>query len=92
MVKVNGIKGRVLLDTDAGSSYASALLINQLGILATRAKNRRIEMMVHTAVRKIQVYNLKKTNLEEDLEICANVGKVDKDVLLSLENPRYEVM
>ena len=48
--------------------------------------------MVHTAVRKIQVYNLKITNLEEDFEMCADVSKVDKDVLLSLENPKYEEM
>ena len=37
-------------------------------------------MMVHTAVRKIQVYNLKITNLEEDFEMCTDVSKVDKDV------------
>ena len=92
VVKVNGIKCRALLDTGAGSSYASASLINRLGIPATRVENRKIEMMVHTAVRKIQVYNLKITNLEEDFEMCADVSKVDKDVLLSLENPKYEAM
>ena len=48
--------------------------------------------MVHSTVRKIQVYNLKITNLEEDFEMCADVNKVDKDVLLSLENQRYEAM
>ena len=83
---------RALLDTGAGSSYASASLINRLGIPATRVENRRIEMMVHTAVRKIQVYNLKITNLEEDFEMCADVSKVDKNVLLSFENPRYGAM
>jgi len=92
VVKVNGVKCRALLDTGAGSSYASASLINRLGIPATRVENRRIEMMVHTAIRKIQVYNLKITNLEEDFEMCADVSKVDKDVLLSLDNPRYEAM
>ena len=92
VVKVNGIKCRALLDTGAGSSYASASLINRLGIPAARVENRKIEMMVHTAVRKIQVYNLKITNLEEDFEMCADISKVDKDVLLSLENPKYEAM
>ena len=49
-------------------------------------------MMVHTAVREIQVYNLKITNLEEDFKMCADVSKVDKDVQLSLDDPKYEAM
>eukprot|EP00794_Sanderia_malayensis_P006399 gene6399-7133_t len=49
-------------------------------------------MMMHTTSRKVQVYNLKVTNLEEDFEICVNVSKVDKKVLLSIENPNYEQM
>ena len=53
VVKFNGIKCRALLDTGAGSSYASASLINRLGIPATRVESRRIETMVHTTVRKI---------------------------------------
>ena len=92
VVKVNGIKCRTLLDTGAVSSYASASLISRLRIPATRVENRMIEMMVHTAVWKIQIYKLKVTNLEEDIEMCADVSKVDKDVILSLENPKYEAM
>ena len=59
----------------------------RLGILATRLKNRGIEMIVHSTVRKIQAYNPKIINLDEDFEICADVSKVYNDALLSLENP-----
>eukprot|EP00112_Aurelia_sp_Birch-Aquarium-sp1_P001131 Seg1117.2 transcript_id=Seg1117.2/GoldUCD/mRNA.D3Y31 product="hypothetical protein" protein_id=Seg1117.2/GoldUCD/D3Y31 len=92
VVKVNGVKCRALLDTGAGSSYASATLINKLDISASRTENRKIEMMMHTAARKIQIYNLKITNCEEDFEIYTDVSKVDKSVLLSVANPKYDSM
>ena len=72
VVKVNGVKCHIpcgggegqwsrytLLDTVAGSSYASAILINRHGVSAIRVEQRKIEMMMHTTLRKIQVYNLK---------------------------------
>ena len=92
VVKVNGIKCRALLDTGAGSSYASATLIKKLGINASRTENRKIEMMMHTTARKIQIYNLKITNCEENFEIYSEVSKVDKSTLLSVANPSYDSM
>ena len=49
-------------------------------------------MMMHTTMRKIQIYNLKISNCEEDFELCTDVSKVEKHVLLSLANPNYEGM
>jgi len=46
LVKVNGIKTRALLDTGAGSSYASAQLINALRIKPAEIQTKRIEMML----------------------------------------------
>ena len=92
VVKVNGVKCRALLDTGAGSSYASATLINRIGVSASRVEQRQIEMMMHTTMRKIQIYNLKISNCEEDFELCTDVSKVEKNVLLSLANPNYEGM
>ena len=92
VVKVNGVKCRALLDTGAGSSYASATLINRIGVSASRVEQRQIEMMMDTTMRKIQIYNLKISNCEEDFELCTDVSKVEKNVLLSLANPNYEGM
>ena len=49
-------------------------------------------MMMHTTMRKIQIYNLKISNCEEDFELCTDVSKVEKNVLLSLANLNYEGM
>ena len=54
VVKLNGIKFRALLDTDARSAYASPTLIDRLDINASRKKNRRIYMLIHTANRKVE--------------------------------------
>ena len=62
VVKVNGVKCRALLDTGAGSSYASATLISRLGVSASRVEQRKIEMMMHTTTRNVQVYILKISN------------------------------
>ncbi len=93
VVKVNGVKRRALLDTGAGSSYASATIISGLRVSASRVEQWKIEMMMmHTTTRKVQVYNLKISNFDEDFLICSDVSKVDKNALLSLANPNYEGM
>ena len=45
VVDVDGIKCRALLDTDAGSSYASAALIKKLRKQPSRMEHKRIDMM-----------------------------------------------
>ena len=48
LVNVEGEKCRALLDTGAGSSYASAALLNRLSNLDRRKEVRRVEMMLGT--------------------------------------------
>ena len=90
VVKVNGIKCRALLDTGAGSAYASSTLIDRLNIDPSRKETRQIEMLMHTANRKIEVYKLKITNVEESFQLCTEVSKIEKPSLLSISNPHYE--
>ena len=47
LVKVNGIKTRTLLDTGAGSSYASAQLINALHIKPAEIQTNRNDAWLH---------------------------------------------
>lgn len=90
VVKVNGVKCRALLDTGAGSSYASATLLARIGEKPVRKENRRIDMMMQSVTQKIEIYNVSITSLDEDFSLQASVSKVSKDVLLSLPNPKYD--
>ena len=92
VVKVNGIKCRALLDTGAGSAYASSTLIDRLDIDASRKEYRKIEMLMHTSSRKVEVYRLRINDVEENFEICTEVTKVEKKALLTLPNAHYDEM
>ena len=52
VVNVDGIKCRALLDTGAGSAYASAVLIKHLGKQPSRTEHKRIDMMMCSATQK----------------------------------------
>ena len=55
VVEINGIKCRALLDTGAGSSYASSALIDMLKIKPVKVERRRIEMMIGSVTKNIQI-------------------------------------
>ena len=55
VVEINGVKCRALLDTRAGSSYASSALINQLKIKPAKIQRRRIEMMIGSVTKNIEL-------------------------------------
>ena len=46
LVEVDGIRCRALLDTGAGSSYASETLINKLNRKPDRKEQKRMKMMI----------------------------------------------
>lgn len=56
VVIVDGIKCRVLLDTEAGSSYASAALVERLGKQPSRTELKRIDMMMCSTTQQIEQY------------------------------------
>ena len=90
IVSVNGVKCRALLDTGAGSSYISDKLVNILGKRPVLKQNRQIDMMLSTVNRQIEIYNVEVQNLKGDFKLEIDVSKVDREVLLSVKNPRYQ--
>ena len=89
VVDVHGIKCRALLDTGAGSSYASAALIERLRKQPSRMERKRIDMMMCSTNQKIYQYDVKISSIVGDFNMAASVSKVDRSVLLTIPNPRY---
>ena len=89
VVEVNGVKCRALLDTGAGSSYASGALINMLNIKPVKVEQRRIEMMIGSVTKNIELYKVQAKSLESEFYLEMQVSKIDREKLLVLENPRY---
>ena len=55
VVEVCGIRCRALLDTGAGNSYASAALLGRIGEQPVRKEFRRIETLVQTTDKEIEI-------------------------------------
>ncbi|XP_057302720.1 uncharacterized protein LOC130636888 [Hydractinia symbiolongicarpus] len=89
MVQVNGVKCLALLDIGAGSSYASNILINRLSMKPKKTEVKRIEMMLHTSKKKIEIFNVTISSLDETFTINIEVSKIEKSALLSIPNPRF---
>lgn len=89
VVEIGGIKCRALLDTGAGSSYASAALLDRMGKQPARKEFRRIEMMMQTTNKEIEIYEVAIKNLSGDFQLETEVTKVNRGVLLTLANPQY---
>ena len=90
VVKVNNILCRALLDTGAGSSYASSALLGKLSLRPIRRETKGIEMMMHSTIRKIDVFEIEINDVSGDFQFKAEVSKIERETLLSLPNPNYE--
>ena len=86
--EVNGIKYGTRLDTGAGSSYASSTLLNRLYLCPIRQEFKRIENMFGTSNKAINIYDLEIRSLDGKFSLEAEVNKVDRKELLTLENPK----
>ncbi len=89
VVKVNGVKCRALIDSGAGSSYASAKLIDTLKVKPAETKTSRIDMLMTSQVTRLEVYKIKIQAVDADYELETNLTKVNKSELLSVDNPQY---
>ena len=90
IVDVEGIKCRALLDTGAGSSYASAALLDRLKKRQVTREVRKIEMMLGSTTREVELANIRiKAVGENDYEMEVEVTKVNKGELLLIDNPNY---
>ena len=89
IVEVNGVRCRALLDTGEGSSYASAALLNRIKTCSLRKEVRRIEMMMQTTRQEIEVHQVEVKSLSRKFNLKTEVTKVNRGVLLTLDNPQY---
>ena len=89
-VCVNGILCRALIDSGAGSSYASAKLIHELHIKPLDVQTKKIDMLMCSKQARLETYEVKNESTESNFAMTTNLTKVDKPELLFLENPDYE--
>ena len=90
VVKVDGITCRALVDSGAGSSYASAKLIDLLKKKPSATKIQRIDMLMSSRVTRIESYDVVIRSVDDSYEMDVRVTKVNKGELLRIDNPRYE--
>ena len=83
---------RALLDTGAGSSYASAVLLDRLKSKPIKKETKNIDIMIFSATRKLEIYDVEILELSEKFKINLPVYKVEKNTLLSLPNPKYKAI
>ena len=91
IIKVNGVKCRALLDTGSGSSYISESFID-LKINPVRKEYKTIETLTNSTTKKLKIYNLKVENLDENFSFQTELNKLEREVLITLPNPKYNEM
>ena len=74
----------------AGSSYASAALLKLLKVRPYQREVRQIEMMLGAVTKQVEIFQVQVSSTSGDFCLDTEVTKVDKNQLISLENPRYE--
>ena len=89
-IRVDGIRCRALIDTGAGSSYASGKLIELLKKKPCENKTRRVDMLISSQVTKLEVYDALVESLDGDFSTSVKPTKVHKGELLTVDNPHYQ--
>ncbi len=89
-VRVNGVLCRALIDSGAGSSYASAKLIHELHLKPVDVQTKNIDMLMYSKQAHLKTYEVKIESTTNEFTMTINLIKVDKPELLFLENPNYE--
>ena len=90
VVKVNGVMCRALIDSGAGSSYASANLVDMFGKNPSEVKSQRIDMLMASKTTRVEIHDAEVSSLDENFKINVKVSKVNKPELLFVKNPNYD--
>ena len=83
-IKVDGITCRALIDTGAGSSYASGKLIDLLKKKPCETKTRRVNMLISSQVTKLDMYDTLVESLDGNFSMSVKLAKVHKRELLTV--------
>ena len=89
VIEVEGVKCQALIDTGAGSSYASSKLINEVNKKSIRSETKRIETLMHSVVKKTEIFQFEIGDINQEFKIGIEINKLEKEVLLELPNPNY---
>ena len=89
-IKVDGITCRELIDTGAGSSYASGKSIDLLKKKPCETKTKRVDMLMSSQVTKLEVLDTLIESLDGNFRMSVKLTKVLKGELLTVDNPKYE--
>ena len=89
LIEIDGIKTHALLDAGAGSSYASAKLINALNKRPKDTKTKRIDMMLSSSTTQVEIYSVTLGAVDGKFEKGIELTKVHKPQLMTVENPNY---
>ena len=92
VIKVNDVHCRTLLDTGSGSSYISESFIDLLKINPVRKEYKTIETLTNSTTKKLKIYNLKVEKLDENFSFQTELNKLEREVLITLPNPKYNEM
>ena len=92
IVEVEGVKCRALLDTGAGSSYASAALLDRVSMRKSKKEIRKIDMMLGVTTREVELSTIDIKGTSGQFSMSVEVTKVNKAELVFIDNPRYQQM
>ena len=84
----NEQKFRAMLDTRAGSSFASSTFIRHLGMKPSRWEWKSIETMTTTVRQKLPIYDVKLFSTDGKEELAVSLTMLDKPVITTLSNPK----
>ena len=89
LADIDGIKTHALLDTGAGSSYASTRLLNLLNKRPTETVTKRIDAMHGSSTARVEIYSATLSAVNGSFEMNNELSKVHNPQLLPLDNPNY---
>ena len=89
MAKINRVKCCALIDMSSGSSYTSEGLLDYLKINPTKKETKTIETLTKLTTKKLKICSIKIQDLNETYIFNTDLNKLEREVLLSLPNPRY---
>ena len=93
VVKVGEITCRALIDSGAGSSYASAAkLIGLLKKKPIKVSIKKVDMLMSTRVERLETYGTEIESMKGDFSMQVSLIKVNKTHLLTVDNPNYEAL
>lgn len=72
-VEVEAVRCRALLDTGAGSSFASATLLDLVGATLGKRHVSKIKMMLGMATGEVELTHVKVASLERDFRLTSLV-------------------